>query len=102
MRDLADPRPDLDSDHLMWVTVLDVAQQKSNAQGEPGLTLEGLRCLGAELILRNDTLRISQGKEIDALEYKEIRTKWLLPYRGVIVDILSTAETLLPKQEHLL
>ena len=102
MRNLVDPRPDLADDHLLWVTVLDVAQKKSNAQGEPALTLEGLRCLGAELVLRDGVLRISQGREIDALEYKGIRSRWLMPYRGTIVTILSTAESLLPEQVRLL
>jgi len=102
MRRLVDPRADLEKDHLLWVTVLGVAEAKSNAQHEPAMTLEGLRCLGAELVLAEGALRISQGREMDAAEYKAVRTTWLMPYKGAIVDILAAAAKELPTQDKMM
>jgi hypothetical protein len=95
----ADPRPDLVGDHARWMLVLELAYRRDAADPEGVFgALCGARCCGAAIEHLDDnwTLkpegppprwRLVRG-EIPADEWAAIRTRWLLPHRAALAEIL--------------
>jgi len=95
----ADPRPDLIGDHARWLLVLELAYRRDAADPEGVYSaLCGARCCGAAIEPLDDnwTLkpegppprwRLVRG-EIPADEWAAIRTRWLLPHRAALTEIL--------------
>lgn len=95
----ADPRPDLVGDHARWLLVLELAYHRDAADPEGVFgALFGARCCGAAIEHMDDdwTLkpegppprwRLARG-EIPADEWAAIRTRWLLPHRAALAEIL--------------
>ena len=76
---MLDPRPELRYDHDHWEILLGVALDHSDSRGEPYHTLQGLRCLGANLApVAGSGLRLQRG-EITAEEYDDLRARYLEP-----------------------
>jgi len=88
-----DPRPDLEGDHRRWVTALALAWYRNRPLWS---LLHGLRCGGARLQLLVDR----DGREFFKLDYrplleawdeKELREKWLIPFREPMRDLFREA-----------
>jgi len=89
---MIDPRPDLKADSAAWTILLTVAERHGH---EPLMTLNGLRCLGARLLVY-DKLYLKPGGEMTAQEYAADRARWLVPYREVLDRVFADAYELMP------
>lgn len=95
----ADPRPDLAGDHARWELALELAYRRDAADPEGVFgALLGARCCGAAIEHLDDDWslrpedppppwRLARG-EILAAEWAAIRTRWLLPHRAALAEIL--------------
>lgn len=94
----ADPRPDLTGDHARWELALELAYRRDAADPEGVFgALLGARCCGAAIEHLDDDWslrpeeaacwRLARG-EIPAAEWAAIRTRWLLPHRAALAEIL--------------
>ena len=81
-----DPRPDLDEDAGLWAILLGLAYDVDGEDpGGLAAALNGFRCMGARLELRNGTARLSAG---DMLTYAGDRVRWLVPHRRTLSALL--------------
>lgn len=82
-----DPRPDLTTDHVLWVTLLFVARRMD-------IYIRGLlwcaRYLGAGAEYDGKTVRITPG-QVSPEDYAQIRAEWMQPHRERIVRVLEEA-----------
>ncbi len=88
-----DPRPDLAADSPAWSDLLLHAWALDHVDPE-GLfgALDGLRCLGASLVVRSaGGMRVSNGR-IPMAEYAELREKWLRPRADRLIALLDGME----------
>ncbi len=85
-----DPRPDLVTDHELWVCLLAAAYPRDGDRPD-GLygVLHGLRCLGARLRCTPEGLRLERG-EIPEIDYAALRRRWLVPHRAALIPLLAT------------
>lgn len=98
-----DPRPGLEGDHELWERVLRAAAGVSDGMNEPLGALNGLRCMGARLELREwETteeggrieghlqLKVVRG-EIPERDYDQWRYTYLMPYKQEITKAFVRA-----------
>lgn len=91
-----DPRPDLASDHALWVALLTIARQQSG-QDTPDTPdslfgmLHCMRCFGAALEQDKDYGLIIRAGEWAQAEYDAFRAKHLAPRRKEVVALLKAA-----------
>ena len=78
-----DPRPDLTEDAVHWSRLLALAGDVSR---ELVMVLNGFRCLGARLDVRDGKARLLPG---DCEDYYALRDQWLLPYRRTLTALLQ-------------
>jgi len=88
----ADPRPDLDADHVRWLTLLELAY-RHDAEDPYGVfgSLVGIRCCGAAIVSSGGARsfwRLTRG-EMTAAEWQAIRTQWLMPHLKVLRELLG-------------
>jgi len=88
----ADPRPDLDADHVRWLTLLELAY-RYDAEDPYGVfgALVGIRCCGAAIVSSGGarpSWRLTRG-EMTAAEWQAIRTQWLMPHLKVLQALLG-------------
>jgi hypothetical protein len=92
----ADPRPDLAEDHARWLTLLELAYRRDDADpnGVFG-ALNGIRCCGAAITSSggaNPTWRLTRG-ELSATEWQAIRARWLMLHLKALQELLGTPAT---------
>ena len=96
--DLADPRPDIWWDSVLWVAVLAAAQtvdEEANTGSSIVGLLHGLRCAGARLHWSaKNRLRIDYNALIATGDWAEIelRQKWLIPAATAIKAVFNIVE----------
>lgn len=89
-----DPRPDLVSDHVLWVALLTTAKERnSDLFG----MLHALRCGGASLERDRDFGMLIRPGEWQKAEYEAFRVKHLALRKAEIVEILRAAAARLPQ-----
>lgn len=89
-----DPRPDLVSDHVLWVALLTTAKERnSDLFG----ILHALRCGGASLERDKDFGMLIRPGEWEKTEYEAFRAKYLVPRKAEVVEILRAAAARLPQ-----
>ena len=80
-----DPRPDLVEDTGLWVYLLALAYDVDGDIDGLAVALNGFRCLGARLELRDGSARLLPGEVED---YDALRDRWLVPYRRTLTVLL--------------
>jgi hypothetical protein len=92
----ADPRPDIDEDKLLWVTLFLEADRVNYKLSD---ALFGLRCVGARLektdtgyVLRPVIDPTGNCGFKDWAEYREQADKWLKPFLGPLKGLLRDLE----------
>lgn len=89
-----DPRPDLVSDHVLWVALLTTAKERnSDLFG----ILHALRCGGASLERDKDFGMLIRPGEWEKTEYEAFRAKHLAPRKAEVVEALRLAAQRLPQ-----
>lgn len=89
-----DPRPDLESDHVLWVALLTTAREKgSDLFG----VLHALRCGGASLERDRDFGMLIRPGEWQKDEYEDFKTKHLASRKAEVVAVLKAAAKRLPE-----
>ena len=93
---LKDPRPDIDGDSQLWVTLFVEAERNTPKLAD---ALFGFRCVGARLVQTDSgyVLRphIDESGNCgfrDWAEYREQTDKWLKPYRLSMKNLLANLE----------
>jgi hypothetical protein len=94
-----DPRPDLATDHVLWVALLTTAREKNPTDSREGLfhVLHCLRCGGASLERDKDFGMLIRPGEWDKTEYEVFRSKHLAPRKAEVVEALRLAAQRLPQ-----
>jgi hypothetical protein len=87
-----DPRSDDLPDSFVWGLVL-AGAYRIDGDDPCGVfgALHGIRCLGADLEVSKDGIRIIPGEL--AAEYSEIRTTWLLPHAETLTNLLANVSS---------
>jgi len=80
-----DPRPDLVADAGLWARLLALAWEVDGDRDGLACALNGFRCLGARLEVRDGTARLLPGEVED---YDGLRQRWLVPYRRTLTALL--------------
>ncbi len=80
---MRDPRPDLREDAAHWSRLLALAGDVSR---DLVMVLNGFRCLGVRLDVRDGKARLLPG---DCEDYYALRDQWLLPYRRTLTALLQ-------------
>ena len=94
LADGLDPRPDLVQDHRAWVVLLQTAQELYPNDRNILKTLDGFRCLGAELVVTgNGTLRMMPSKEQPKEEHEADRARYLMPIEKELRAVFLEAST---------
>ena len=82
----SDPRPDLDEDAGLWAILLGLAYDVDGEDpGGLAAALNGFRCMGARLELRNGSARLTAGA---MATYDVDRDRWLVPHRRTLSALL--------------
>lgn len=96
----ADPRPSLVEDSALWSRLLALAYQRHGDGSDSVFWLvQGIRCCGARLVLRDGRLRLEPRPDSERAgpfehdlgneEWRTVRKKWLLPHRVAISALLE-------------
>lgn len=99
----ADPRPDLEDDHHLWVALLAEARRIDPAPGTErslhGL-LHGLRCGGCRLRWTDaGRLRLDYSELLETWEEAELREGWLIPQAAGITSAVRAVEEITERSE---
>lgn len=91
-----DPRPDITSDHLLWVKVLTNAKEmfdehKEINGGQTSLfkILHGIRCGGGQLEETQQAYKLHHGNEEwpDDASWQVVRVRWLTPVKDDLIEL---------------
>ena len=85
----SDPRPDLADDSDQWRRLIVLAARYGSGPQSLAAALDGVRCMGARLVIVADRWRIVAGPEYGPAAYHCDRAGYLLPHKEALLAVLG-------------